>query len=201
MQKTTKPQPGGLGIRTARTWATWQLVLVGTATWVAGMMVGYSGQKPAAGSGTARPIVALGGLSPSDPATTVTTTAPADPAPAETTAPPATTSPSAAPAPAEARPTILMANTPGQGPTELPAFTAGGPWSIGWHFRCVGTPSGTGTFTVAVIPDGGAPIPAVAQTSREAQGITPETAPGRAHLKVTTDPACQWAVKVTGISG
>jgi hypothetical protein len=53
---------------------------------------------------------------------------------------------------------------------------------------------------VQVIPDGGAPLPGVDQTSREAQGITPQTATGRQHLKVTTDPACQWAVKVTGIA-
>lgn len=197
METTTTSRPGGLGIRTARTWATWQLVTVGTVTWVLGMMVGYSGQKPAAGAGTARPIVALGGLtSPSNAPTTATTaaaeptTAPAEPASSATTAP----------APADSRPAILMANTPGQGPSELPAFTAAGPWSVGWHFRCVGTPSGTGTFTLQVVPDGGAPRPAVEQTSREAQGVTPEAAPGRAHLKVTTDPACQWAVKVTGIA-
>jgi hypothetical protein len=94
-----------------------------------------------------------------------------------------------------------MANTPGSGPSDLPAFTAAGPWSIGWHFRCVNTPAGTGTFTVNVVGDTGDPTtPAVQQTSREGQGITPQSAVGRQHLKITTDPACQWAAKVTGIA-
>jgi hypothetical protein len=186
VQKTTAPQPAGLGIRTARTWATWHVVTVATITWVVGMMVGYSGQKPSAASGAPRPIVALGGL-----------TTPSSSAAPTTSATTATTAPAAP----TGRPTMLMANTPGQGPSDLPVFTAGGPWSIGWHFRCVNAPGGTGTFTLQVIPDpGGTSIPAVEQTSREAQGITPQTAPGRQHLKVTTDPACQWAVKVTGIA-
>jgi hypothetical protein len=197
VQRTTTPPPGGLGIRTARTWATWQLVAACTATWVAGMMLGYSGQKPSAGSGAARPIVALGGLTSEAP-----TTAPAPAAPATTssTPDPASTATTGT-APAGARSTVLMANTPGQGPSDLPVFTAGGPWSIGWHFRCVNAPGGTAAFSLRVVPDpGGAPTPAVEQTSREAQGITPETAPGRQHLKVITDPACQWAVKVTGVA-
>jgi hypothetical protein len=162
------------------------------------MMLGYSGQKPSAGSGAARPIVALGGLTSETPTTAPAPTATATTAP---TADPASTATTAT-APAGARTTILMANTPGQGPSELPVFTAGGPWSIGWHFRCVNAPGGTAAFTLQVIPDdaGGTPTPAVEQTSREAQGVTPETAPGRQHLRITTDPACQWAVKVTGIA-
>ncbi|HEY4409071.1 MAG TPA: hypothetical protein VGO87_04265 [Acidimicrobiia bacterium] len=190
----TKTQHGpGLGIRLAgRTWATRHLVAGCTVALVAGMMIGYSGKKPSAGDGAAKPIVALGSLTSPAPAggTTSTTDTTA------TTGTTATTSPAAT----EAKPTVLMANTPGQGPSELPVFAAGGPWSIGWHFRCVNAPGGTGTFTLQVIPAGdGAPQPAVEQTSREAQGISPEAAPGRQHLKIITDPACQWAVKVTGI--
>jgi hypothetical protein len=160
------------------------------------MMVGYSGKKPSSGDGTGRPIVSLGALA----ATTPTTGGGAPP----TTAATETTVTTLAAAPAGAVPTVLLPNTPGTGPSDLPAFTAAGPWNIGWHFRCVNTPAGTGTFTVEVVPDAGGPAtpaaPTIQQTSREGQGITPQTAPGRQHLKITTDPACQWAVKVTGIA-
>jgi hypothetical protein len=195
------PPPGGLGIRQRRSWQTWQVVVAATVAWVLGMMVGYSGQKPSAESGTGKPIVSLGALA----ANTPTTGAGAAPTAATTatTAAPETTVTTAA-APPVGAPTVLMPNTPGSGPSDLPAFTAGGPWSIGWHFRCVNTPAGTGTFSLEVIPDAGAPgapaAPAIQQTSREGQGVTPQTAPGRQHVKVTTDPACQWAVKVTGIA-
>jgi hypothetical protein len=162
------------------------------------MMVGYSGKKPSSGAGTGRPIVSLGALA----ATTPTTGGGAAPTTAPTTA--ATETTVTAAAAAGAVPTVLLPNTPGTGPSDLPAFTAAGPWNIGWHFRCVNTPAGTGTFTVEVVPDAGAPAtpaaPTIQQTSREGQGITPQTAPGRQHLKITTDPACQWAVKVTGIA-
>jgi hypothetical protein len=210
-------QPGALGIQERRSWATWQLVVAVAVAGVLGMMVGYSGKKPSAEAGTGRPIVSLGGLTATTPttvggaaptaaattATTPTTVAGAAPTAAATTATTAmteTTVTTAAPAPAAA-PTVLMPNTPGTGPSDLPAFTAAGPWNIGWHFRCVNAPAGTGTFTVEVVPDAGAPAaPPVQQTSREGQGITPQTAAGRQHLKITTDPACQWAVKVTGIA-
>jgi hypothetical protein len=174
--------PGGLGIRQRRTWATWQLVAACTVACLVGMMVGYSGQKPSTASAAGKPIVALGGLDTT--ATTATTGA--------ITAPSTT-------APTAAAPAVLMANTPGRGPSDLPTFAAGGPWSIGWHFRCVNAPAGTGTFTLEVVSEAGATSPAVTQTSREAQGISPQSAPGHQHLKITTDPACQWAVKVTGI--
>lgn|GEM_PF-6420216 len=170
-----------------------------TVTWVVGMMIGYSGQKPSSDAAP-RPIVALGGVASPEP-TTATATATTTTTTASPTAGPAATTTTTAPGAAAGPPTVLMENTPGQGPSDLPVFTAGGPWSIGWHFRCVNAPGGTGTFTLQVIPDpGGPPAAAVQQTSREAQGITPQPSPGRQHLKVITDPACQWAVKVTGVA-
>ena len=55
---------------------------------------------------------------------------------------------------------------------------------------------------MAVVDEAGAPAtpaPTIEQTSREGQGVSPQTTSGRQHLRITTDPACQWAVKVTGI--
>ena len=191
-----------LDIAEARSWATWQLATTALAAAIVGMMIGYSGKKPGA-SGPTSGIVSLGPLSASPtgkpptvaPTTVVLTTHP------PTTVPP-TTVPSAPTTLSGAVATVLVPNTVGKGTSDLPSFTVGGPWSIGWHFRCVQAPDGSAAFNVSVVPDaGGVASPAVDQTSRDAQGIANQTAPGKFHLKVTTDPACQWAIKVTGVAG
>jgi hypothetical protein len=164
---------------------------------VVGMIVGYSGKKPSAsaGGGAGRPIVDLRGLTRSDSPTT--TSPPATESTTSSTAAPSTTAP-----PTGATTKVLQPNTTGAGPKDLPSFTAGASWSIGWHFRCVAAPGGSAAFTVDVIPGpgGAAAGHAVEQAGNEAQGVSPQSTAGTVHLRVTTDPACQWAVKVTGVA-
>ena len=190
-----------LDIAEARSWATWQLAATALVAAIVGMMVGYSGKKPGA-SGPTAGIVSLGPSS-SPTAGKAPILAPTTAVP--TTHPPTTVAASTGVTPttaAGATATVLVPNTIGKGTSELPSFIVAGPWSIGWHFRCVQAPDGEAAFNVSVIPDGGGPAtPAVDQTSRDAQGVTPQTASGKFHLRVTTDPACQWAVKVTGVAG
>jgi hypothetical protein len=97
-----------------------------------------------------------------------------------------------------------MANTNHTGPTDLPTFKAGGGWKIGWAYSCVLAPGGTAAFTITVVSDPGAvanPTAAVETTGRSGSGVTPQTSTGQQHLKVATDPACKWAIKVTGVAG
>jgi hypothetical protein len=194
-------QPGGLGIRDRRSWATWQVAVASLVALVAGMMVGYSGKKPSTVAGAGRAIVSLGAATG---ASAVAGGQPGPGAATETTiTATATTATASLPGDAagNAAGALLVPNTRGAGGAELPAFSAGGPWKIGWHFRCLGASDGPGPFTIDVVPDQGSspgPSPAVTESGREAQGVTPQTATGHYHLKITADPACQWAAKVTG---
>ena len=190
--ETERVEPGSLGIRQPRSWATWHLAAVALVALVVGMAVGYSGKKTS--SSTADAPLFKPGPAP-------TATAGGNGATTSTATSPTTTTTTAAPAAAPAPTAVLMANTQSHGSADLPAFTAAGPWNVGWHFRCFGTPTGSGTFTVTVVTDPSGdtgPTPAVDQTGREAQGVAPQTATGKLHLRVTAGDACQWAVKVTG---
>lgn len=191
-------QPGELGIRERRSWATWQLAVFGVVTALAGMAIGYSGKKPATSANSGAGVISLDGPSSRAPSVAPQVTTPAAPEVTSTSTPPTTAAAPAASGPA----TVLSPNTTGAGPRDLPAFDAGASWSIGWHFRCTAAPNGTSAFTIDVVPEPAAAVAggahAVEQSGHEAQGVAPQATAGRFHLKVTTDPACRWAVKVTG---
>jgi hypothetical protein len=200
-------RPGGLQILQRRSWATWQLAASGLVLLLIGMMIGYSGKRPQMNSTTAAGgggggLISLGASGAGSSATTALPRTSGAVEVVPTTAPDATTTPPTTTATASGPIVVLAARTTGTGPTDLAAFTAGGSWTIGWAFTCVGAPGGSATFAISVVSDaGGAAKPAVQQSSRQGQGVTPETSVGRQHLKITTDPACRWAVKVTGVAG
>ena len=196
--------PGGLAIRETRSWATWQLLVGFAAALVLGMIIGYSGKKSSTQAASSTPghtTINLGGPSVTTAAKGATGSARLLPGTTTTvrsatsTTPPSTT-------PVNAPQVVLMERTAGAGPDQLPSFTTGGTWNTGWAFSCVGAPGGSAAFTVLAVPEGagaGAPITVVSQTSRAGSGVSPETASGRFHLQITTDPGCQWAAKVTGV--
>lgn len=198
--------PGGLGIEERRTWATWQLVLAAVVAAMVGMMIGYSGKRGSKNAAAGTLHLSVGSIQPRV-GTTTTIGGPTAVGPATTSAAPTTsplTSPSSLPAAATGPVTVLVPNTIGSGPSDLPVFATAGAWTIGWQFRCVQAPGGSAAFTITVVPEGGSAdaTPAVSQVSREAKGTSPQPASqGRQHLRVTTDPACEWAVKVTGVAG
>lgn len=186
-------QPGGLGIEERRSWSVWQLATFVAVSIVVGAIVGHTGGKAGTTGGEQRALFTLPPVSSQGTASSPTTAAAAP----GTTAASATTAPTAGPS------TVLAPNVNGTGPRALPPFSAGPSWTIGWAFRCVLASNGTGTFQVVVVPEGGPPSTAAAvdQSGREGHGTTPQSRPGRQHLEVRTDPACNWAVKVTGTPG
>ena len=213
--------PGGLQIREARSWATWHLAASILAAAIVGMIIGYSGKKPAAQSAAGQSTFQLGGPSvtkapnagsgatrtqgsiPTDGSTGVAPGLPSSPATSTSS-----TSTSIAPAAPPTSPAsnavaaVLVPKVTGTGPEQLQAFTTGGPWQIGWAFDCVGAPAGSASFAIDVVPKvAGTTTSAVHQTARNGQGVSPEGTSGQFHLQVTTDPACRWAVKVTGVAG
>ncbi|MHB8464806.1 MAG: hypothetical protein ACYDD7_08215 [Acidimicrobiales bacterium] len=200
-------QPGGLGIREQRAWATWHLAVVAIASLAVGMAISYSFERPSTGSATTG-LVSLGAdTSPSSAhpgtatSTSITPTTLAD-AISPGTTPTTETSTTVASNPASpttaAGSVTLMPNTVGKGPSELPAFTVSGPWRIGWTFNCAQAPTGSAEFIVSVVAADGSAATAVDQANRSEAGVTPESNPsGSYHLRVQTDPACRWAAKVT----
>jgi hypothetical protein len=199
-------RPGGLSIQERRSWATWQLATAALIFLIIGMIIGYSGKKPAkAAAAGASSGVSLDG--PSGSASTVPTakTSPSLSPGAQSVATSVNTtttvvSASGSTANACSAPkTLLMPNTPGTGPGALASFATTGNWCIGWHFRCVLAPGGSGSFSINVVPASGASsTPTVQEAGRDVSGETPESPAGTVHLSVATDPACQWAIKVSG---
>jgi len=198
---------GDLGIQERRSWATWQLAVVALVFTIVGMLIGYSGKRPAKAAASGAPV-SLSGLSGASQSSgsvrssssTSTTAGSLEAGPASelvttTTAALTSSSPTAA---CTSPSTILMPNTTGQGPDQLPAFTATGAWCIGWVFDCEGAPGGTASFAIAGTPTSGTtPPPAVQQSGRQVSGNTPGGTAGSFHLTVTTDPGCRWAAKVS----
>jgi hypothetical protein len=195
-------RPTGLGIEERRTWATWQMAVVAGVALLVGMMVGYSGKKPA--KSTSGGTVSLYG--PGGSPTTVAGIAAGKPTidtaveatPTTATATPTTVAPAGKTSGTEV---YLVPATRGTGPETLPSFATDGLWHIGWAFDCVNAPGGQASFTINVVPDngGGAASPAVQQTSRNGQSVTPMNSTGSRHLQILTDPACRWVVDVTGV--
>lgn len=203
----TWEQPGGLGIREKRSFATWQLVLVAFVALLTGMVIGDTGRKPASGAAGGTPFITLpssptGALH--QPTMSVQTVTPGS-VPPTTAAAPITSGASTTSIVASGAPQVeLVARTQGSGPSDLPTFKTAGTWTVGWAFSCVGAASGTGPFTITVVSASGAsdPAPAVSESSRNGQGVTKQPArTGSQHLHIATDPACQWAVKVLGVAG
>jgi len=207
-------RPGGLDIKETRSWATWQLATAALIAAVVGMLIGYSGKKPSLQASASAPKISLGGpsvsISPGASATATSAPASSTTAPTATTA--SATATTVATTPAGSGSTTVAANQPqvvlepqtnGAGPDQLPTFSTAGPWNIGWAFSCVAAPGGSAAFTVQVVSEPAAttPVTAVTQTSRLSSGVTRETGGGKFHLQITTDPACRWAVKVTGVAG
>jgi hypothetical protein len=153
-------KPGGLAIQERRSFATWQVVVAAFAAWIIGMMVGYSFKKSVSQQTTRHGIISLPtGSSSGSRAGTVTTAGPtisvSAVAPA-TTVPTATTAAaSAAAANPNAVATVLMAPVNASGPTDLPAFSTAGAWTIGWAFSCVGAPGSQAAFNITVVPASG----------------------------------------------
>jgi hypothetical protein len=195
-------RPDGLEIRERRAWATWQLAIAGFVCLIVGMMIGYSGKRPAtvatAGVSTRVTLPGSGGSTAANghPATSLVASAP------ESTAAPTTLAPATAPVSAAAACNTpkgtLLPNTPGSGPSDLPAFSATGPFCIGWVYNCAGAPGGSGPFLISV-SGGGASVgpPAVQESNRQGSGVTPQTVTGTQRLRVSSDPGCRWAIKVT----
>jgi hypothetical protein len=97
---------------------------------------------------------------------------------------------------------LLLPNKNGQGPNSTATFTAGGQWKIGWAYDCQLAKGGAGTFAVFVVPSSGtaSPTPAVQKTGRSGNGVATLSSTGAQHLRISTDGACRWAVKVTGVA-
>jgi hypothetical protein len=177
------------------------LAAAGFAFLLLGMLIGYSGKKPAKVASGGAPRVSLDGPGASSTATTRVPALGIQPgAHVTTTTVTQSTAAAASASSACATPrTTLMPNTPGRGSGALPSFSTTGSWCIGWHFRCVLNPGGTGPFTISVVTgDATTGTPTLEQSGREAQGLTGETPTGTLHLVVATDPGCQWAIKVSG---
>lgn len=208
-------QPGGLGIRERRSWATWQFVAAIVVATLIGMAIGHSGggSNAAGGAGggatlrtlppdNSTPGAATDTTAPGASNTSTSSAAgPSGPGAATTTTsggPTTTTKPGAPTTTAPAGPqSYLIHNLQGTGPTNLPSFSvAGGAWSIGWAYRCVLAPGGAGKFQVMA----GA-AKAVDEQGREGSGTTPQSKAGAQQLRIVTDPACAWAVTVVGVAG
>jgi hypothetical protein len=206
-------QPGGLGIKEKRSWATWQFVAAIVVAALIGMAIGHSGggSSSASGAGGGQTLRTLPPASPTTNPTTVTTTlgasatsttaasGPSGSGPSGASGAPTTTAKSGATtttAPAGPQ-TYLVHNLQGTGPTNLPAFSiAGGGWSIGWAYRCVLAPGGAAKFQIV-----GGTAKAVNEQGRDGSGTTQETKAGAQQLRILTDPACEWAVTVVGVAG
>ena len=196
-------RPAGLGIHERRSWATWQLAVVAVVAVFVGMIIGYSGKKTGPGGSTGAGIKLNLGPAPTSPrASTIGGSAGLSPGtqPTEPTTTGPTSTPSTSPASNTPR-VVLMAQVTGSGPSQLPAFTTAGPWNIGWAYDCVGAPGGTAAFAIQVLSDVGTGASAVQESGRSGKGVSPENTSGRHRLQITTDPACRWAAKVTGIPG
>ena len=194
-------QPGGLGIREQRSWATWQMAVAAGLAVIVGMMIGYSGKKQSSTRSTGSGPVSLSGLGAGVTATTTPSRVGVQPGTPPTSAPVApanSIAPSSGSAAAACNQPkgFLLPNTPGRGPDALPAFTTHGAWCIGWVFDCAGAPSGTATFDILGVTATGT-TPIVQQSDRKAAGVTPQGAVGPQQLRVSTDPGCRWAVKVS----
>jgi hypothetical protein len=194
-------RPGGLGIKEQRAWATWQLAVTGLIFLLVGMIIGYSGKKPGkAPSSTAARVSLVPAGGTSTPRTSTTVANSIEPGPAATTA--TTAAPSVATSSnsatlCNAPKATVLPNTPGSGPSDLPTFDAPSAWCIGWIFDCSASPGGAAPFMLSVVSTAGAATNAVTEDSRQGNGIVPETGSGTQHLRVTADPGCKWAIKVT----
>ena len=209
--ESAPPGPGSLGIEERRSWATWQVLVTATATFFVGMLIGYLPKKPASDGGggtggTSKPFVTLppASGSPRLGGGTATATTRAGLQPGTTVGVTTTVKPSSSPSTSAVVKTgpivVLIPNTTGNGPDQLTEFTTGGAWSIGWAFDCVGAPGGAAPFKISVVGTSGT-LPVVTLDTRQGTGVTPEISTGSHSLTVTTDPACRWAIKVTGVAG
>lgn len=184
----------GLDIRERRSWRTWQMFVAIVFALVAGMALGNLGAKSGSATAADKPLYSLppdAGNSPSaQPTTNVRATTSAS------VQPTATGSLKTGPI------TILLPNKNGQGPNTTVAFTAGGQWKLGWAYDCQLAKGGTGTFAVFVVSSSGtqSPTPAVQKTGRSGNGVATLTSLGAQRLHISTDGACRWAVKVTGVA-
>lgn len=196
-------KPGGLGIKERRSFALWQVVVVGIVCLILGMIIGYSNKKTSSSSASAPQsrltLPPQSGATETGPTTTLAGASGISAA-TTTTAPGGSSTTVAVSQVA----TVLMPATKGQGPMDLPSFGTAGPWSIGWAFDCAESPGGGAAFTITVIPASGpaASTPAVSESGGSNQGVATEpSTTGTQHLRVATGTACLWIVKVTGIAG
>jgi hypothetical protein len=164
---------------------------------VIGILLGHCGARSHANA-VRKSLYTLPGQG-SSTATTAAQPSAGDQPTTTTVAAPSTVPPAASTGPA----IVLVPNTQGSGPRAVGPFNAGGTSTIGWAFRCVLAAGGTGQFQVLVVPEGGQPAatPAVDQNARQSQGTASFSTTGRQHLEIRTDPACAWAIKVTGPAG
>jgi hypothetical protein len=184
----------GLDIREKRSWKTWQLFVAIMLALVAGMAIGNLGSKSASATGADKPLYSL----PPDAGSSTS----AQP----TTSARPTTSASVQPTPSGSLKTgpvtILLPNKNGTGPNTTVTFTAGGQWKLGWAYDCQLARNGSGNFAVFVVPSSGtAPSsPALQKSGRSGSGVLTLSSTGAQRLRIQTDNACRWAVKVTGVA-
>ena len=212
VQPVNSPQPGDLGIREKRSWATWQFITAIVIAALIGMAIGHSGGSSSAAGGagggqtlrtlppestgpsgaTATTVAGATGTSSSIASNAGASTTTSAGGTSTTTKSGASTTTTAPPGPQA----YLIHNLQGTGPTNLPALKiAGGQWTIGWAYRCVLAPGGAAKFQIL-----GAATP-VNEQGRNGSGTTQESKAGAQQLRIVTDPACAWAVTVVGVAG
>jgi len=202
--RSSRPEPGALGIKERRSWQTWQLVVFGVACLLLGMLITWAG-----GGKQAAPKSSSGGTYALPPAQGSATTAPATGASSATTQPPATSGATSPPATvpsttaAVGTAQVLLGPTPQtHGNWTSSAFTVGsGTWSIGWAFRCSPAPASGPSFQVFVVPSSGkaGSAPAVNESGASGQSVTTQTSTGSQELQVSAPASCVWIVKATGV--